>query len=199
MTTRTATRPDPGRALRPLRAVRAVPAHRVGRRRRARQRRQPGVDPAAAQAGHLPRRVLLERRRRHGRRHRLGAARLEPPALRGHRGADAPGTEGARFSYTPDLGVFHAVTGVHGDIMIPEDRLKAAVVKAAARRHHAEDRDRQAPRQALGRRARDVPARRRRRPGALAAPGRLSLSVTAGGTSRIPLARSAAVSRQSRA
>lgn len=40
-------------------------------------------------------------------------------------------TEGARFSYTPDLGVFHAVTGVHGDVMIPEDRLKAAMVKAA--------------------------------------------------------------------
>ena len=48
----------------------------------------------------------------------------EPTASQG-------GTEGARFSYTPDLGVFHAVTGVHGDIMIPEDRLKAAVVKAA--------------------------------------------------------------------
>jgi Protein of unknown function (DUF3145) len=42
-----------------------------------------------------------------------------------------PGTEGARYSYTPELGVFHAVTGPHGDIMIPEDRLKAAVVKAA--------------------------------------------------------------------
>ncbi|HET7385053.1 MAG TPA: DUF3145 domain-containing protein [Nocardioidaceae bacterium] len=42
-----------------------------------------------------------------------------------------PSTEGVRFSYTPDLGVFHAVTGLHGDIMIPEDRLKAAVVKAA--------------------------------------------------------------------
>lgn len=42
-----------------------------------------------------------------------------------------PSTEGARYSFTPDLGVFHAVTGVHGDIMIPEDRLKAAVVKAA--------------------------------------------------------------------
>jgi hypothetical protein len=40
-------------------------------------------------------------------------------------------TEGARYSYTPDLGVFHAVTGIHGDIMIPEDRIKAAVVKAA--------------------------------------------------------------------
>jgi Protein of unknown function (DUF3145) len=40
-------------------------------------------------------------------------------------------SEGTRFSYTPDLGVFHAVTGLHGDIMIPEDRLKAAVVKTA--------------------------------------------------------------------
>ncbi|MGA8845256.1 MAG: DUF3145 domain-containing protein [Nocardioides sp.] len=40
-------------------------------------------------------------------------------------------TEGARFSFTPDLGVFHAVIGLHGDLMIPEDRLKAAVVKAA--------------------------------------------------------------------
>ncbi len=41
-----------------------------------------------------------------------------------------PGSEGARYSCTPELGVFHAVTGMHGDIMIPEDRLKAAVVKA---------------------------------------------------------------------
>ncbi len=40
-------------------------------------------------------------------------------------------TEGARFSYTPELGVFHGVTGLHGDLMIPEDRLKAAVIKAA--------------------------------------------------------------------
>lgn len=40
-------------------------------------------------------------------------------------------SEGVRFSYTPELGVYHAVTGLHGDIMIPEDRIKAAVVKAA--------------------------------------------------------------------
>ena len=40
-------------------------------------------------------------------------------------------TEGERYSSTPDLGVFHAVTGIHGDIMIPEDRLKAALLKAA--------------------------------------------------------------------
>ncbi|MBD8869952.1 DUF3145 domain-containing protein [Nocardioides sp. MJB4] len=42
-----------------------------------------------------------------------------------------PGTEGARYSYTPELGIFHGVTGLHGDLMIPEDRVKAAVVKAA--------------------------------------------------------------------
>src|SRR4028119_1185406 len=40
-------------------------------------------------------------------------------------------TEGARFSYTPELGIFHAVTGLHGGLMIPEDRLKAAMVRAA--------------------------------------------------------------------
>jgi hypothetical protein len=45
---------------------------------------------------------------------------------------DATGaSEGSRYSYTPDLGVFHAVTGLHGDIMIPEDRLRAAVVKTS--------------------------------------------------------------------
>lgn len=42
-----------------------------------------------------------------------------------------PTSEGSRWSYTPELGIFHAVTGLHGDIMIPEDRLKAALVKSA--------------------------------------------------------------------
>ncbi len=42
----------------------------------------------------------------------------------------SPVSEGARFSFTPDLGIYHAVTGLHGDIMIPEDRLKAAVAKS---------------------------------------------------------------------
>lgn len=40
-------------------------------------------------------------------------------------------TEGARFSYTPALGIFHALTGLHGDILIPEDRIKAFMVKAS--------------------------------------------------------------------
>jgi hypothetical protein len=40
-------------------------------------------------------------------------------------------TEGARFSYVPELGVFHAVVGVHGDVMVPEERLKAMATKVA--------------------------------------------------------------------
>jgi hypothetical protein len=42
------------------------------------------------------------------------------------------GTEGERFSFTPDLGIFRAVTSTHGDIMISEDRLKSAMTKAIA-------------------------------------------------------------------
>lgn len=42
-------------------------------------------------------------------------------------------TESARYSYTPTLGVFHAVTGIHGDIMVSEDRIRQAVVSAALR------------------------------------------------------------------
>ncbi|WP_130799305.1 DUF3145 domain-containing protein [Streptomyces otsuchiensis] len=39
--------------------------------------------------------------------------------------------EGERYSCTPGLGIYHAVTGMHGDIMIPEDRLRAATARAA--------------------------------------------------------------------
>lgn len=41
-------------------------------------------------------------------------------------------SEGARYCFTPALGVFHAVTGLHGDIHVREDRLRAAMSKAAA-------------------------------------------------------------------
>ena len=56
---------DQRRFVRPLGAVSAVPAHRVGHRRRARPCGDPGVDPTAGPARHLPRGVLLDRRRRH--------------------------------------------------------------------------------------------------------------------------------------
>src|SRR3954454_10754242 len=40
-------------------------------------------------------------------------------------------SEGERYSYTPTLGVFHAVTGLHGDILVPEDRIRNAVAAAS--------------------------------------------------------------------
>jgi Protein of unknown function (DUF3145) len=44
----------------------------------------------------------------------------------------SPGCDAVRYSYTPDLGVFSAVTGANGDILIPESRLRAAMLVAAA-------------------------------------------------------------------
>ena len=45
-------------------------------------------------------------------------------------------SEAVRYSYTPTLGVFHATIGLHGDIMINEERLKAAVTADALGRRH---------------------------------------------------------------
>jgi len=39
-------------------------------------------------------------------------------------------TEGSRYSYTPALGLLHAMVGLHGDLLIPEDRIKAVRAKA---------------------------------------------------------------------
>jgi hypothetical protein len=39
----------------------------------------------------------------------------------------SPGADGARWSHTPELGIFHAVTDVHGNVVVPEDRVRAAV------------------------------------------------------------------------
>ncbi len=41
-------------------------------------------------------------------------------------------SEAERYSYTPALGVFHATVGLHGDILVPEDRLKVAMREARA-------------------------------------------------------------------
>jgi hypothetical protein len=46
----------------------------------------------------------------------------------------SPGCDGVRYCYTPDLGTFTAVTGASGDILVPEDRLRA-VMKLASRTH----------------------------------------------------------------
>ena len=178
VTARTASRPtcgDEGHSLCPLGALRAVPAHRVGRGRRPRRCREPRLDASARPAGTYRAELSWTGS--------AGSAAAVASALRGWNHLrfeiteePTPSSEGARYSYTPELGVFHAVTGLHGDIMIPEDRLKAAVVKAALGDTTLLERDRQAARQAVGRRAGDLPARRRGRAGALAAPGRLSRS-----------------------
>ena len=44
----------------------------------------------------------------------------------------SPLVEGARYSYTPTLGIFHAMTGTHGDIVVPEDRIRAALQVAGS-------------------------------------------------------------------
>ncbi len=42
------------------------------------------------------------------------------------------GGEGERYSCTPDLGLFSAAIGMHGDIMVREDRLRSALARAAS-------------------------------------------------------------------
>ncbi|NAZ77776.1 MULTISPECIES: DUF3145 domain-containing protein [Kineococcus] len=37
------------------------------------------------------------------------------------------GCDGGRWSHTPALGIFHAVTDVHGNVQVPEDRVRAAL------------------------------------------------------------------------
>jgi Protein of unknown function (DUF3145) len=44
----------------------------------------------------------------------------------------SPGCDSIRYSYTPDLGVFSAITMANGDILIPESRLRAAMTVATA-------------------------------------------------------------------
>lgn len=40
------------------------------------------------------------------------------------------GREGERFAVTPSLGMFRATIGIHGDIMLSEDRLRGAMQEA---------------------------------------------------------------------
>ena len=68
------------------------------------------------------------------RRFEVGTAARLASALRGWQllrfevtEEPSPGCEGERYSSTPALGIFHAMTGVHGDILIPEDRLRSAL------------------------------------------------------------------------
>ena len=44
----------------------------------------------------------------------------------------SPGNDGGRWSHTPDLGIFHAQTDVHGNVVVPEDRIRAALESATS-------------------------------------------------------------------
>ena len=43
----------------------------------------------------------------------------------------SPGCDSVRYCYTPDLGIFTAVTAANGDLVVPESRLRAAVRMAS--------------------------------------------------------------------
>lgn len=43
----------------------------------------------------------------------------------------SPGAEGERYAYTPELGLFSAVMSVHGDVLVPEERLRSAVARSS--------------------------------------------------------------------
>jgi hypothetical protein len=62
----------------------------------------------------------------------------------------SPGCDAVRYSYTPGLGTFSATVSASGDIMVPENRLRAAMALAAAGTSHRGEelgglRDRHAP------------------------------------------------------
>ena len=44
----------------------------------------------------------------------------------------SPGGEGERYSWTPDLGLFSATIGMHGDILVREDRLRSVLARASS-------------------------------------------------------------------
>jgi hypothetical protein len=44
----------------------------------------------------------------------------------------SPGCDAVRYSHTPSLGTFSAVVAANGDVMIPENRLRAAMSLAAS-------------------------------------------------------------------
>ena len=48
-------------------------------------------------------------------------------------------TEGMRWQYTPSLGLFAATVGVHGDILVPEQRLRAVLADDARGRRPLAD------------------------------------------------------------
>lgn len=48
-------------------------------------------------------------------------------------------TEGERFSVTPTLGVYRAMIGLHGEVLLTEDRVRQAIVRSAVTGEPVED------------------------------------------------------------
>jgi len=89
----------------------------------------------------------------------------------------SPGVDGSRHAYTPSLGPFTAVIGANGDILVPENRLRTAMMLAAQGRAGAGRPGggaRPSARQAVGRGARVLPVRGGGGSGSLAARGRMT-------------------------
>jgi hypothetical protein len=40
------------------------------------------------------------------------------------------GVDGGRWSHTPELGIFHAAIDVHGNVVVPENRIRAALERS---------------------------------------------------------------------
>ncbi len=49
------------------------------------------------------------------------------------------GREGERYAYVPELGLFRATVGMYGDVVVHEDRLRAAVMQAKLTGESLED------------------------------------------------------------
>jgi len=45
------------------------------------------------------------------------------------------GVDGGRWSHTPELGIFHAVTDVHGNVVVPEDRVRSVLERCVGDAH----------------------------------------------------------------
>jgi len=43
----------------------------------------------------------------------------------------SPGCDAMRYCYTPNLGLFSATTSANGDILVPENKLRAAMAMGA--------------------------------------------------------------------
>ena len=72
----------------------------------------------------------------------------------------SPGREGERYAVTPSLGLFRATIGVHGDVLVPEDRLRSVLGDLGDRWGVPRGGARPPSRGALGRGAGAVPLRR---------------------------------------